>query len=604
MLAIFKQWERSKACRILLICLVGFVAYAVMLGGTFKTLDDDASIVNNLLIKDFFHIKEILSTSFFGENSYYRPLVSISFMLEYHYFKLDPAPYYVTNIFIHLATAVTVFFLIGLFLKQPRVPFIVALLFTIHPIQWEAVANIPGRAILLSAFFVVTSFYLFCLSRRVKKSSILEIFSLLSFFLALLSKESAFALPVLIISYLWFFEKDRTNRKFRFLGPVWPYMMVVGGVILLRHHLGITKLYYYRSIPELFFGFSTFLRSVITYLRLFIFPHDLHFDRSRELFTSFTHPELVMTISFFIVFSCALFFLRQKIPRNVFFFISWFFIDLLPVSQVFVSIGTQAGRISTAEHFLYSASIGIFVLAAMLVQRLIDQNDEKKIISPLSLRIAFMGVFILFFMKTLEQNILASQEISMLKQSLKYNPKNIRMIESYGYAFVKAHLFKEGEEQFRAVLALDPFHVRARISLGKALCDQGRCVEGLNEYDKVQESGFYQDLLGDNRKAAVAMIIQQYFKRLNQEPLNAQLHYSLGVMYARQERLQEASGYFLKAIELDPVHRAALFNFAGICEALGETQKAVKYFERFLALEAAADNLTQHAMDRLREIKK
>ena len=74
---------------ILIVLVLGFTAYSFVLEAPFKTMDDNSSIVNNSDIQDISNIKRIFTSSFFGDSHYYRPLVSLSYMLEYHFFGLN-----------------------------------------------------------------------------------------------------------------------------------------------------------------------------------------------------------------------------------------------------------------------------------------------------------------------------------------------------------------------------------------------------------------------------------------------------------------------------------------------------------------------------------
>ena len=88
----------------LILTTVVFTAYSFLLPGTFSVLDDQKSIVLDQNIKNFSKMDTLLTTSFFGTNSYYRPLVSLSFMLDYYFFRLNPFFYHLENILLHIAS--------------------------------------------------------------------------------------------------------------------------------------------------------------------------------------------------------------------------------------------------------------------------------------------------------------------------------------------------------------------------------------------------------------------------------------------------------------------------------------------------------------------
>jgi hypothetical protein len=147
-----------------LLAILTFAAYSFAVNGSYKTMDDDYSIVRNEMIRSINNLPQIFTTGFFGDQSYYRPLVAVSFMKEYFFFKLNPVPYYIDNILIHIFNAFLVFAITLALTSRRRIAMGTAFLFALHPIQWEAVANIPGRSILLCAFYGLASFYCFIIS--------------------------------------------------------------------------------------------------------------------------------------------------------------------------------------------------------------------------------------------------------------------------------------------------------------------------------------------------------------------------------------------------------------------------------------------------------
>jgi len=594
---------QSTILALLIIICLGVFVYSFMVTDTFKTLDDYAAIVNNDLIKSFDNLPKALTSSYFGENSYWRPLVFVSYMIEYRFYGLNPYFYYITNIIIHLASAVVIFFLVRFFYDDRRVAFFTSLLFATHPINWEPVANIPGRAILLSAFFYFLSFCLFCYYCRSKRRLSIYLISLMSFVLSFLSKESGAMLPLLIVAYLWIYERPRAKNGFGYLVPSVPYFVLMGLYIIARQALGMVSMFHSRTWESALLGFFSFLRSLFMFLRLFVFPYDLHYDRTRTMFTHFADAELLLTLAACVILGALFIRNYKRISANVLFFLCWFFIDLFPVSQLLVAINTQPGVISTAEHFLYSAGVGIFILMIEGATWLARQNAEKGFIDGRIMKFAFLGIYLFFFLTTIRQNILASNEVAMLGQTLKYDPDNIRMVESYGFALVTAKRYAEAEAFFRKVLEFNPDHIRSRISLGKVLCDQGRCVEGMLEYDKIRDPGPLKDLLEENKKLTYALVIRQYEQMLKDQPTNAQLHYSLGIVYARTQRTQEALAAFQEAIRLKPDFKEALFNLASLYDVLGDKDQARANFEKSLTLPGEDKELNRYAQQQLEKLR-
>lgn len=467
------------AMRPFLLFLLPLIAYSFMLASPFKTMDDQFSIVGNPLIKDTAQWPQLFTKGYFNDHSYYRPLANLSFMAEYKLFGLNSFFYNLDNLLIHIANAFLVWLLVS-WLVSVEVGFWTALLFAIHPIQWESVANISGRAILLSTTFGLLSFIAFVKERQA--------LAFICFAVALLCKESSAVLPGILAVYSWL------NR--RSLKWLWAWAGLVAAYIWLRRHLGITEVFPWRNTQESILGFLTFLHSVLIDLRLFIFPTDMHFDRSLKLFSSLDQPAVLLTIGAWLAVLFLIFFLRHRFTRLHWLALVWFGLALAPVSQIITTIGVGPGYISMAEHFLYFACIPVFMVIAEIF-------TAVKV--PL-LKLAGLGFLAFFFLTTAEQNIYARSELAMMERSLHFQPHNARLQSSVGLIYALSGKFTQAEGYFRAAVTDDPFNARYRISLGKSLCDQGRVQECLDTYDQITEAGSLAALLRDNRRAAEALL--------------------------------------------------------------------------------------------------
>ncbi len=590
-----------------LIAALEVTAYSFMLSSPFKTMDDEFSIVNNSDIKSYDNTVKILGSSFFNGNSYYRPLVSLSYMLEYYFFDLNPFFYNFDNLILHLLTTISVFFIILVTFQNLWISFFTALLFAIHPVHWEAVSNISGRAILLCAFFNLNAFLFFCLSRRDEAlprlyTYGLYVLSLIFFSLALLCKESAVVLPLILCSYQFFLRKEKESSFVRSLVDVLPFFVILGIYLFLRQHLQMTHFFYWRSPEESILGFISFLHGVITYLRILVWPVDLHFDRMQYLFTNFKDFEFLGTLFFFLGSGLLIFKFWHKFSKEVLFLISWFFIELSPVSQILVQIGVRPGYISAAEHFLYTPSIAIFVLIVLLLRWIYEMNEKVRWISRGMFKFVVSGFLIFFWLINVQQNIYASNELAMLRQTLEYDPKNTRVRNSLALVYAQKRLFKEAEMEFRKALSDDPSNATAITGLGKSLCDQGKFLEGITEYERISQLLPSDQTLQNNLRLTYRILIQKYNDIVKKEPNNAQAYYSLGVMYSKIKEINAALKAYIQALEIQPELRNALFNLASIEEATGKLDQASFYYQKFLSLPPKNDDLFKYAGDHLKLI--
>lgn len=486
------------------IALIVIALYSFMLHAPFRGMDDGPTIVDNPVIRDVRNVPQVLTGSFFQDRSYYRPLVTLSFMAEYHVFGLNAFWYNLDNVLLHIVNSLCVFILMLRLWNDRTTALWVCLLFAIHPVQWEAVSNVSGRSILLNTLFIVTAFILFidfCKRGRM----IFLLGSVVSFILALLCKESAAIFPVVILLYLFFFPNEGKRPWF----AVVPFFLFLFGFILLRHQLGITQLFGWGSWDASLLGFLTFARGVITYLRLFFFPVDLYFDRSRMVFQDFSDPEISLTVFFWLAVFFGLWQYRRRVDARVMFLVFWFLMELAPVSQIVTSLGVQPGFISLAEHFLYMPSIAMLTLLVITGKHLWDLNRTKKIIAPQIAGLAVGGFVCFLSLTTIQQTVYASNELAMLRRSVLMQPFNSRVHYSLGMIYVHQGKFQAAEQYFRHATSIDPWNVRARISLGKSLCDQGRYEEGIAVYRSIHDAGSFEAILNKNLSLSLKILDSQ-----------------------------------------------------------------------------------------------
>ena len=138
------------------------------------------------------------------ERGAWRPLTVYSFCVESPLWRAGAgeAPsafgYHLTNLFLH-GIAALLLLLLGRSLLPDRPALVVgtALVFAVHPLHAQAVATLVGRADLLALVFSLLAAWLWIEAAR-GRPALLPL-SALSFFLALLSKETAVGLPLALL---------------------------------------------------------------------------------------------------------------------------------------------------------------------------------------------------------------------------------------------------------------------------------------------------------------------------------------------------------------------------------------------------------------------
>ena len=197
------------------IALAVVAVYATALGFNFLGLDDVEILKHRYyIIGDLSKIKLAFTTdAFLGTNgSFYRPLQTVSFMLDALVGGPKPFIYHLTNLLLHIVASLCVFWLLLTLGYQRLLSLLLALLFALHPMFVPMVAWIPTRGDLLLTIFVIVSFVLFIKSFRANRPG-LVVWHGFSFFLAFLSKETAVAVPPLCLLYYYFELRKSKERK-------------------------------------------------------------------------------------------------------------------------------------------------------------------------------------------------------------------------------------------------------------------------------------------------------------------------------------------------------------------------------------------------------
>jgi len=343
--------------------------------------------------------------------------------------------------------------------------------------------------------------------------------SLIAFAGGLLSKESAGVFPLIAASFMIFYVKADVRRKTVLtLG----YFAVLTMYLSVRGHLGITQIGASQTPEAVGLAVMTFLKSLWIHAATLLLPANLVYDRSLELFRDFRDIHLWVVAGSWLLVVGVLIGNRRRWHGPDFFWLSWILLNFLPVSQL-VIIPVSASWISIADHFLYLPSVGLFVFLVKGIRTLVQNPPVAAVVSQRLQKILLASWMMLLIVTTAIQTVIASSQTAMFETALENNPDNDRVRLSLGSAYGYAGWPVKAEEHFRRVLGHDPFNAKARIGLGKALCDQNRCLEAIDEYHKVVNPGEADaQLLHDNLEKTYRYVIKDYEARLKEHPDNAE----------------------------------------------------------------------------------
>ena len=174
------------------------IIYSRALQGSITFMDDDYYILKNPYIRDLsWHGIVSIFTSFYNYN--YHPFTTLTWLLVYSLFKLNPLPYHLVNVLLHLVNVWLVFRLALRLSSRDTAAFVVAALFALHPMHVESVAWISEtKDVLYTAFYLLACLaYLQYIGNGGKAKHYML---MTAFFIAsLFSKPAAVTLPLLLV---------------------------------------------------------------------------------------------------------------------------------------------------------------------------------------------------------------------------------------------------------------------------------------------------------------------------------------------------------------------------------------------------------------------
>jgi len=539
-----------------------------------------------------------------------RPIANTTFALNYYLGKYEPAGYHSFNIAIHLINGILVYFLALTIFNQlsytkrqeapqlgasvipesPNLPttlmsLFTALVFIVHPLQTQSVTYIVQRMNSLATFFYLLSLLLYIKGRLLSlrwKQWVLFIASLLSWGLALGSKEIAATLPLVILLYEWYFFQDLSTTWLKRNGGY--LLLPIAALVLIAFiYLGahpferVSAPYAYRDFTMWERALTQF-RVVAFYISLLLYPSPSrlnvlhHFTTSHSLFDPVT--TLLSLLAVAVLFSLAVCLARRK--RLVSFCILWFFVNLIVESSI---IGLEM----IFEHRLY---LPMFGFALVLIYLLFDLLHDKRLwaVTVSVVIVVSLGT------ATYLRNRVWQDDRTLWSDVLSKNPQSARAHLNLGAVLVTQGKVDDAIAHYREALKIKPYYVRTHNNLGIALREQGKLDEAISHYrTALRIRPQYVD--AHNNLALVLKdqgnldeAISHYRRALQIEPYSAEVHNNLGIALREKGKLDEAISHYRKALALDPDLTDAHHNLAVALTCQGRQEEAVAHFSQALRM--------------------
>jgi protein O-mannosyl-transferase len=339
--------------------VVGAVAIIVYIGALWNrfALDDNPVVLFNPLLHASGSVWRAFLTSYWPPQvggGLYRPLTMASYAVDWRIGQV--AWFHAMNVAWHAGASVLVAVLVRRW-SGDRAALVSGLLFAVHPVHVEAVANIVGRAELMAALFALLAVYAALGCDRVGWSAAALVGGLLS-------KENAAVVPGLIV-WGWMLGLARPSRR-RMLGYAASWIAVAAAYAVTRETI-LNPLSRIENIAPVFVGAApwavrlTAVAAFADVARLLVFPLTLRVDYSpaeRTLVTSPLDPRFVLGLLCLVALGGLIGLAWRRGRRVEAFGLGWIAIALLPVANLVFPVG-----VLVAERTLYLPSAGLALAA-------------------------------------------------------------------------------------------------------------------------------------------------------------------------------------------------------------------------------------------------
>ncbi len=546
----------NKKIRLILFALITVLPvliYLNSLGNTF-VYDDYLTVTNNYFIREWRYLSGFFNQKYFviSNELTYRPIVTLSYFVDYAIWQLRPWGYHLTNVIIHTINVYLVYFAAYCLFRNRTTAFISCLLFSLHPIFSEAVNAVSYREDLLSATFLLAAFILFVKYNQnpTRRSfSIRYPLSLFAYLLAMVSKETAIVLPLLILSYDFILKRDpipnRRHLTRRLITNYAGYIAVGGFYLFLRfyliHNPGEWVEYPGNSI---FVNFIMMTKVIGYYLKLLFIPAPLNADYVVPL--TYSPADGAFIVSAILLIITAILLVKKCRLSGIWIFSTvWFFVTLLPVLNI-IPINNII-----AERYLYIPGIGFTMLLGSILTQRISEHGIYKLFC-----IGLLAVVCpLFIWGTVNRNRIWLNEFTFSTETIRRSPASFRIYNDLGFFYYHKGLNDAAIQAFKD-------SIRIRYNQPKAHCNLGAAYSLKGLSDKAIEE----------LKVAIQL--------RNQYP---EAHNNLGILYKRKGMLNEAVNEYIEALKFNPYYAdahnnlgSALIDQGRFDEALSEIEKAVK----------------------------
>jgi len=523
--------------------------------------DDYIFIVNNP------YIKNISNTHLMWQAFPMTRLMGMySFAFNYMWGNLNASSYHIFNFIIHLCSTAFVWILSQMLFKigkvfpknermSQEIPFIIALIFLVHPCQIQAITYITQRFESLATLFYLATIY-FYLRARLAKTIEQQVFFFASTgvftILGILTKEVVITVPAMILSLEWIFFPGKNNKRLIVFLIGAGFLLYVLFTKLVHADLKMLMQTYHSESHEgdilTLPGYVlTQMRVFLTFLRLLILPIHQALDYDYPVSTDLFHPLLTLVGLIVMVSIVGLIVAFKKNYPVIAFGLSWvlitFSINMVPrVNVIF-------------EHKLYLISYGFFLALGASLPLLVKNRSTL-------LKILYSIIIVLSIL-SFERNKVWASELTLWQSNVNIFPDKARVNANLGRAYAAEGNTQQAIFYLTRAIDLSPDNISYE--------NRGIIYGNIGQEDLALKD-LNHSIAMDPQYATTYIKRAWVFQNLNQltpalndlnraislDPYYSDAYIQRGILWMYEHQNQAARRDFQEALRIDPYNTLAL----------------------------------------------
>lgn len=597
-----KETQKSYSWMLWAIGIVSFALYANTLTHGF-VLDDIAVIEENKFVRNgILGIKDIFTTfywqGYWNSNSgLYRPMSLVFFAIEWQLMPNSPFIHHFGNVVLYVLNNILLFIVLRHFFKNYSywVSFIIVILFAVHPIHTEVVANIKSRDEILCLLFYLLSLYgLFC-----RKGMYWKISSVIFFLFCLLSKEAGILFFPILAFLLW----NEYKKSKQFFKSILPYGIIA--ICWLFGHQFIINSSPYKRIQYTYLDNSlvacedklTQISTGFTILGRYIcnafFPVNMSYDYSFNQIPCVEFLSMPFLGSVFLILSLLgiAFYYRVKCTF-ISFGIIFFFVTISLATNILTLIGTTMG-----DRLLYTPVLGICIAFVFIFfhsfKKMQKESNSSRIIFGFGL------IFLAFSIISFQRNKDWKSNFTLFSSDINHAPNSARIYFNYATIFFKQLPEDVSEQQSQLPGIIEYYNKALRIDPNdkSTLMNLGVCYYRIKDYDNAYSCTSRAIQIDPNdgtlfrnmadiyfMKSDYEKAVTYYKKCISSKSDNSNTYNFLGSAFFNLKRYNEAITAFEEGLKTQPDHAQMWMNYGNALAMSSRLKEAIKAFDKAYAL--------------------